>query len=163
VRKWLGTLKIEIEGVEERTLGEVLSHEIVLNEETTPVFERQLREGELSLLVMRDRKGRKIGMSILCPAIDSLKKDCALVFSIWLPFWIRGVGLGSEMLSAAIREARRRGYSRIGGAVRPKNVKSLGMFRKAGFREVSEHELFTRGPPWDKTELEGRLWLELTL
>ncbi len=162
-RHWLGNIEIEVEELEERTLAEMLSQENSRSEDMLQILERQLRGGEIALLVLRDQRRRKQGLLVLRPASDRSVDDCASVFSIWIPFWLRGIGLGSKLVSAAMGEAGRRGYKRIGGAIGPENTRCLGMFHTAGFREVSKRELLTRGAPWDKKELEGKLWLEREL
>jgi L-amino acid N-acyltransferase YncA len=160
---WLGEMNVEIDESKERMLGEMLSHGISSNEVITTDLERSIKEREASLLVMRDRKGRKVGMLVLYQPGEDSQGDCALVFSIWLPFWLRGIGLGSELLEAAIAESRRRGYEKIGAAVPPDKGSFLGLFYKVGFRKVSNQKFVKRDAFWDRKEFEGKLWLERAL
>lgn len=51
-----------------------------------------------------------------------------------------GTGIGSELMKASIREARRRGCDCIWLGVWEKNQRAIDFYKKWGFREVGSHE-----------------------
>lgn len=158
-----GEIQIVEEHVSAVTFAESVSHLSSVSEAQVRILEEQLKFGRAEHLRAITSGGRRLGAVILTPVLLDDDLDAALVFSISVSPFLRGLGIGDELLQEVIVRARRKGYRRICAAVRPDNYRSLALFRKKGFNPTSLRELKERRGGWAKVDLDGKLWLELPL
>lgn len=127
--------------------------------ETTPraVQELEIRLADTSrcpLLVAVDDAGAVIGWAGTSSYRSRACYAGIAEFSVYLAREARGKGVGVQLLEALVVAARTVGYWKLVSRVFTFNTASLGMCKRAGFREVGIYE--------KHGQLEGR-WLDVVI
>lgn len=103
------------------------------------VFKKVLRQGlddEKHYIVVAEEKGKLVGMADFWAYPEFLHGGLSgYLNNLYVRDGMRGTGLGTKMLSHLMKEAKRRGVVAMHIPVKPKNLKALEFYRKAGMDE----------------------------
>jgi ribosomal protein S18 acetylase RimI-like enzyme len=98
------------------------------------VSRAQLRRhiaSDSAVVLVAEERGRILGASLV---FFRRGAKAARLYSIAIAHPARGKGLGSALLDAVEREARKRGRSAMGLEVRTDNLPAIALYEKRGYR-----------------------------
>jgi L-amino acid N-acyltransferase YncA len=93
-----------------------------------------------SRLVGTDANGQVLGWAALSPVSGRCVYGGVAEISVYVAATARGQGVGHQLLAALITESEANGIWTLQAGIFPENIASLGIHRKAGFREVGRRE-----------------------
>lgn len=105
---------------------------------------RAVMRREHGRVIVADRGGEVVGHAAVWFAADEGELGDIAVDPDW-----RRRGVGTELVEAALREARRRGVQQLFLQVRESNGPALRLYERAGFRKVGRRPDYYRSPRED--------------
>jgi ribosomal protein S18 acetylase RimI-like enzyme len=164
VGRWVyGDVHIKEEESRRLVIGALVSEDLPLTQQLVRDVEDRIARGDLKLLVARSSRVGRIGNVLLIRIDLEGHVPVGYITALVVSFGARGMGIGRLLISAAENAARSCDLKRLVALVAPDNVRSLGAFRAAGYREVPLEELARRpveereSVPRDKVLLEKGL------
>ncbi|HUU01709.1 MAG TPA: GNAT family N-acetyltransferase [Myxococcota bacterium] len=138
----LGEISVHEEKDRPIILASIMSPAWPASEESITWIEQKLNRGKIRAFTARFSRRPGAGGSVVLIE-DDFRSFGKTGYVGWLvvQLGLRGSGIGRRLLQAVEDEARRSGRELLIAEVMPNNVRSLGLFRSQGYREVIQTEI----------------------